>query len=103
MQVVSLEAAVAEPLAVVAQRPQERRHGYENRRSAQDRQLLLLLGPQQLRPPMRLVQLLLWFGRRVVVPVFGDVRISQVLQHNYATTTPPQCVWCSAWYGLDDP
>ena len=35
---------MAEPLAVVAQPLQERRHGYENRKSAQDRQLLIFVG-----------------------------------------------------------
>ena len=51
MQVASLEAAVAEPLAVVAQPLQERRHGYENRRSAQDRQILLFVRTAATTPP----------------------------------------------------
>ena len=51
MQVVSLEATVAEPLAVVAQPLQERRHGHENRNCAQDRQLLLFAGTATTTPP----------------------------------------------------
>ena len=51
MQVASFEAAVAEPLAAVAQPLQERRHGYENRKSAQDQQLLLFARTATTTPP----------------------------------------------------